>query len=127
MSLPTDYRFTADHEWVNATEVNPGDVVRVGITDVATEALGDVVFVELPEVGASVTAGVACGEVESTKTVSDLVAPVSGEVVAVNEELTDNPGVVNEDPYEGGWMFEVKVESAGDLLEAEDYQKIAAQ
>lgn len=124
--LPTSYCYSADHEWVNAVDPQPGDVVRIGITSVATQALGDVVFVELAEVGETVTAGVACGEIESTKTVSDLIAPVSGEVVGVNEDVPDNAGVINEDPYGAGWLIEVKVSEAGELLDAEEYAKLDA-
>ena len=89
---------------------------------IAAEALGDIVFVELPEVGSEVEAGEAFGEVESTKSVSDIYAPVSGEVVAVNEALEDNAGLINEDPYGEGWLYEVKVTESGDLMDAEAYQ-----
>lgn len=96
--------------------------MRVGITHIAAEALGDIVFVELPEVGSEVEAGEAFGEVESTKSVSDIYAPVSGEIVAVNEALEDNAGLINEDPYGEGWLYEVKVTEAGELMDAEAYQ-----
>lgn len=103
---PDDLRYTTEHEWLRA----PGDggTVRFGITDYAQEALGDIVYVSLPEVGAQVTAGQPCGEVESTKSVSDVYAPVSGVVVARNEALTGSPELVNSDPYGEGWMVDVQ-------------------
>ncbi|MGJ4070208.1 glycine cleavage system protein GcvH [Corynebacterium macclintockiae] len=121
-ALPTDFLYSEEHEWVNTSAVVEGETVRVGITHIATEALGDIVFVELPEVGTEVEAGEAFGEVESTKSVSDIYAPVSGEVVAVNEALEDNAGLINEDPYGEGWLYEVKVTEAGELMNAEAYQ-----
>ncbi|MBC6794640.1 glycine cleavage system protein GcvH [Corynebacterium macclintockiae] len=121
-ALPTDFLYSEEHEWVNTSAVVEGETVRVGITHIATEALGDIVFVELPEVGTEVEAGEAFGEVESTKSVSDIYAPVSGEVVAVNEALEDNAGLINEDPYGEGWLYEVKVTEAGELMDAEAYQ-----
>ena len=110
LEYPQDLRYTPEHEWVR-----PGsdDVVRIGITAYAQDALGDVVFVSLPAVGDSVTAGDTCGEVESTKSVSDLFAPLSGEVVAVNEALDSAPELVNTDPYGQGWMYDVKLSQAG--------------
>lgn len=121
-ALPTDFLYSEEHEWVNTSAVVEGETVRVGITHIATEALGDIVFVELPEVGTEVEASEAFGEVESTKSVSDIYAPVSGEVVAVNEALEDNAGLINEDPYGEGWLYEVKVTEAGELMDAEAYQ-----
>ncbi|MFL0447838.1 glycine cleavage system protein GcvH [Corynebacterium xerosis] len=120
-SLPTDYLYSAEHEWVNSTDVKPGDVVRVGITQYAADQLGEIVYVELPEVGAEAEAGEPCGEVESTKSVSDIYAPVSGEVVAVNEDLEDSAAVINDDPYGEGWIYEVRVTEAGPLMDAEAY------
>lgn len=120
-SLPTDYLYSAEHEWVNSTDVNPGDVVRVGITQYAADQLGEIVYVELPEVGAEAEAGEPCGEVESTKSVSDIFAPVSGEVVAVNEDLEDSAAVINDDPYGEGWIYEVRVTEVGPLMDAEAY------
>ena len=118
MHVPSDLKFSADHEWVR----NAGDgTVRIGITDYAQDALGDVVYVELPAVGASLEAGAVFGEVESTKSVSELFAPVSGEVVAVNDELEGAPERVNEDPYGEGWICEVRVSAEGDLMDAEAY------
>lgn len=109
-------RYSAEHEWID--ESNP---VKVGITEVATEALGDVVYVDLPEVGDEVTAGQTCGEVESTKSVSDLYAPVSGTVADINDVVADDPGLLNSDPYGAGWLFTVTVTSEGPLLSATDY------
>ncbi|HPF76977.1 MAG TPA: glycine cleavage system protein GcvH [Phycicoccus elongatus] len=105
-SYPTDLRYTAEHEWVKSTGE---DTVRVGITAFAQEALGDVVYVSAPSIGDAVTAGDSCGEVESTKSVSDLYSPLSGEVVAVNDALDATPELVNSDPYGDGWIFEVRV------------------
>lgn len=110
--IPTDLRYTAEHEWVRRTGE---DTVRVGITDFAQSSLGDVVFVQLPAVGTEVTAGEAFGEVESTKSVSDLYAPVSATVVAVNTELEANPALVNSDPYGQGWLLELQ--AGGDSLD----------
>ena len=118
--VPDELRYLESHEWTTAD----GDTVRVGVSDFAQDELGDVVFVELPEVGDEVTAGEPFGVVESIKAVSDLYAPVSGEVVAVNEDLFDRPELVNEDPYGDGWMLEVEPTDGGDaeaLLDAEAY------
>lgn len=119
--IPENLRYTVEHEWV--TDDEPA---TVGITAVATAALGDIVFVELPEVGAAVTAGEVCGEIESTKSVSELYAPVSGTVVEVNEAVTADPAVVNADPYGAGWLFKVAVESRGELLTPAEYEAQAA-
>jgi len=103
---PEDLTYTAEHEWIR----NPGEAdgsVRVGITHFAQDALGDIVYVSLPAVGDTVSAGAACGELESTKSVSDVYAPVDGEVVAVNETLDTTPELVNSDPYGGGWLYEI--------------------
>jgi glycine cleavage system H protein len=105
VNIPDDLRYSAEHEWVRLD----GSTARVGISDFAQDSLGDVVFVQLPEVGATVDAGASIGEVESTKSVSDIYAPVSGTVTAVNEALTTQPELVNSDPYGEGWMFEVEV------------------
>lgn len=118
---PEDLRYTTDHEWVR-----PGNesVVRVGVTEYATEQLGDIVYVQLPEVGDSVSAGDACGELESTKSTSDLLAPVSGVVTAVNEVLNESPETINADAYGDGWLFEIEVgadEDFADLLDADAY------
>jgi len=106
VSYPEDLRYTAEHEWVRTPGDHEGSV-RIGITHYAQDALGDIVYVSLPEVGATVEAGSACGELESTKSVSDVYAPVSGEVVAINDALDATPELVNDDPYGGGWLFEL--------------------
>ena len=110
--IPAELRYTAEHEWVHRTGV---DTVRVGITDFAQSSLGDVVFVQLPAVGTEISAGETFGEVESTKSVSDLYAPVSATVVAVNTDLDANPQLVNSDPYGQGWLLELR--SEGDTLD----------
>ena len=124
--IPADLHYTAEHEWVRRSGE---DTVRIGITDFAQSALGDVVFVQLPDVGSEVATGESFGEVESTKSVSDLYAPVSGKVVAVNGDLDGNPQLVNSDPYGEGWLLDVRasdvavLESAvGELLDAEAYR-----
>ena len=109
--IPADLRYTAEHEWIRRTAP---DTVRVGITDFAQSALGDVVFVQLPAVGTGVTAGKAFGEVESTKSVSDLYAPITATVVAVNGDLDGDPALVNSDPYGQGWLLELQADD-GDL------------
>ncbi len=103
---PDDLKYTAEHEWVRTPGEAEGSV-RVGITHYAQDQLGDIVYVSLPAVGDDVTAGAACGELESTKSVSDVYAPVDGEVVAVNESLDATPELVNSDPYGGGWLYEL--------------------
>lgn len=120
-ALPTDFLYSEEHEWVNTTDITEGEVVRVGITHIAAEALGEIVFVELPTVGDEIEAGEPFGEIESTKSVSDIYAPVSGEVVAVNEELEDNAGIINEDPYGEGWLYDVRVSEAGELMDSAAY------
>ena len=120
--LPENFSYSAEHEWINASGDNiVGTTVRVGSTAVAADALGEVVFADLPEVGDTVTAGEVCGEVESTKSVSDLYCPVSGEVTAVNEDVDDNPSLVNSDPYGEGWLFEVSVTEVGEVMDAAAY------
>ena len=121
---PDDLKYTAEHEWVRSPGEADGSV-RVGITHFAQDALGDIVYVSLPEVGDTVTAGAACGELESTKSVSDIFAPVSGEVVARNEGLDATPELVNSDPYGDGWLFEVVPSDdsdTGSLMDAATYQ-----
>jgi len=116
--IPAELGYTAEHEWVRVSD----GVARIGITDYAQDALGDVVFVTLPDAGTAVSAGQTCGEVESTKSVSDVYAPVSGEVVARNPALDTTPELVNSDPYGAGWMFEVRLDGdAPDLLDAAAY------
>ena len=123
--IPDDLRYTDAHEWVR--DLGEG-VVRIGITDYAQTQLGDVVFVQLPDEGAEVQAGAAVGEVESTKSVSDLFAPVSGTVVAVNTALTDTPELINSAPYEDGWMLDIRVTDTPDgLLDAAAYGELVGE
>jgi glycine cleavage system H protein len=126
VQVPGELRYTADHEWARAD----AGAVRVGITDYAQDALGDVVFVQLPTVGSRVEQGAVLGEVESTKSVSEIYAPVSGEVRAVNETLSDTPELLNSDPYGEGWICEIVPDDAGalsSLLDADAYAQITAQ
>jgi len=120
LSVPGDLQYTKTHEWVR----REGDTATVGITDHAQDELGDVVFIELPEEGASFGASDAFGTIESVKAVSDLYAPVGGEVVEVNEALNDAPEKVNEDPYGEGWIIRLRVSGEGNLLSAEEYEKV---
>jgi glycine cleavage system H protein len=120
MNVPDDLRYSSDHEWVRSD----GTRMRVGITDYAQDALGDVVFVDLPEVGREVSAGDSVAEVESTKSVSDIYAPVSGTVVEVNADLADSPERLNEDPYGEGWLFVIEPSSDADLLDATAYRAL---
>ncbi|MDQ1483095.1 MAG: glycine cleavage system protein [Actinomycetota bacterium] len=124
LEYPEDLRYTPEHEWVR---IGTDGIARVGITAFAQDALGDVVYVSLPGVGDSVAAGSSCGEVESTKSVSDLYAPLSGEIAAVNATLDSAPELVNTDPYGEGWMYEVKVAdatAAESLLDLEAYRAL---
>ena len=121
---PDDLMYTTEHEWVRTPGEHEGSV-RIGITQYAQDALGDIVYVSLPEIGDSLEAGSTCGELESTKSVSDIYAPVSGEVVARNEALDATPELVNNDPYGGGWLVEIVPADAGELgglLDAAAYQ-----
>ena len=123
MTVPPELNYTAEHEWVSLD----GTVASIGITDHAQKALGDVVFVSLPAVGATVEAGEPCGEVESTKSVSDIYSPVDGEVTEVNSEIDDDPGLVNADPYGAGWLFRVTLsdgELPGGMLSADEYVEL---
>jgi len=126
LNFPDDVRYTREHEWAR----QEGGVVTVGITGYATDQLGDVVFVELPAVGRQIEAGGTFGVVEAVKTVSDLYAPVAGEVVEVNGALSDNPAVVNSDPYGGGWMIKIRPGDPGSyakLLSSQDYAKVVEE
>lgn len=124
-SIPEELRYTKEHEWVAG--LDDGATVTVGITAYAAEQLGDVVYVQPPEVGSVITAGDSVGEVESTKSVSDIYAPVSGEVVEVNQAVVDDPSLVNSDPYGEGWLFKVHVDDVpGDLLTAEQYAPLTS-
>ncbi len=125
--FPEDLRYTDKHEWVRAGN---GSTVRVGITSYAAEALGDVVYVSLPQVGEEVALDDACAEVESTKSVSDVYAPLSGVITAVNEQLSDTPDTVNTDPYGDGWLFEIEISDPTeleDLLDADGYAEVAGE
>ncbi|WP_020013454.1 glycine cleavage system protein GcvH [Promicromonospora sukumoe] len=128
--VPSGLRYVQDHHWV--AQVEPG-TVRMGVTDFAQESLGDVVAVELPPVGTATTAGVAMGEIESTKSVSDLVAPVTGTVSAVNESVAEQPEIVNTDPYGSAWLVEIAIEQAAPtsplqaLLTASEYARLTGQ
>ncbi|MFC8796164.1 glycine cleavage system protein GcvH [Promicromonospora sp. NPDC057138] len=114
--FPENLKYTTEHEWLDGSTP-----AVIGVTDVAAEALGDVVYLELPEVGATVEAGAVVGEIESTKSVSELYSPVSGTVTEVNAEAVDNPEIVNQDPYGKGWLFKVEVTGTGELLTAAEY------
>ena len=125
MDVPEDLRYSTDHEWVRVE----GSTARIGITDYAQDALGDIVYVSLPAPGEALVAGQTCGEVESTKSVSDVYAPVSGTVVARNDALEANPELVNSDPYGDGWMVEVQLADGGgldELLDAAAYGELTA-
>jgi glycine cleavage system H protein len=122
MKVPNDLRYTKEHEWVRVR----GQEAEVGITDFAQGELGDVVFVELPSVGAHLAQMKSFGTIDAVKTVSDLFAPVSGEVAAVNADLKENPALINQSPYEKGWMIRIKIQNPGELdslLSAEAYEK----
>ena len=121
-TFPKDLLYTPEHEWVDG-----GDPAKVGITDTATEALGDIVYVELPAVGDLVRAGEVCGEIESTKSVSELFSPVNGEVIAINTAVVDDPALVNSDPYGEGWLIKVAVDAPAELLSPEEYEALATR
>lgn len=127
-NIPTDLNYTAEHEWVRVINES---TIRFGITDYAQDALGDIVFVSLPNVGDQLVAGATCGEVESTKSVSDIYAPVSGEVTARNDAIETSPDTLNADPYNNGWIVELKVSGDANaivatLLDAAAYQEITS-
>ena len=114
--LPTDLHYTAEHEWLQ-----DGSPSTIGITATAADALGDIVYLELPAVGADIVAGAVVGEIESTKSVSELYSPVTGTVVEINQSAIDDPSVVNSDPYGAGWLLKVDVTSTGPLLTSDEY------
>ena len=123
-NVPADLRYTKEHEWLRID----GDVAVIGITAFAADALGDVVYVDLPEVGSSITAGDTCGEVESTKSVSDIYAPVDGEVLETNTAVVDEPGLVNSAPFDGGWLLKVRIAGGqDDLLDADAYSALLSE
>jgi glycine cleavage system H protein len=123
-ATPENLQYTKEHEWV---EERSGNLVRMGITDFAQSALGDIVYIQLPKVGDQLSAGAVCGEVESTKSVSEIYAPVTGKVVAVNSELDKAPELLNSDPYSAGWIAEVEISGASsELLSAAEYRTLTA-
>jgi glycine cleavage system H protein len=124
-NIPDSLRYTKEHEWVAATAT--ALVFRVGITDYAQAALGDIVYVQMPKMGENLSADKVCGEVESTKSVSEIFSPVTGKVVGINADLVSTPEAINSDPYGSGWLFEIAVDSEPDnLLSASDYSSITA-
>ena len=123
MNIPEELSYARTHEWMK----REGDIATVGITDHAQDELGEVVFIELPEEGTTFSAGDSFGTIESVKAVSDLYAPVGGEVVEINETLNDSPERVNEDPYGGGWMIKLRISEEGDLLSAGEYEKVVEE
>jgi len=126
MTVPEELRYSSEHEWVRVS----GSTARIGITDFAQESLGDVVFVQLPDVGVEIVAGASAAEIESTKSVSDVYIPVSGEVTAVNEALVGAPELVNQDPYGEGWIIEVSLVNPGDvdqLMDAAAYKELVGE
>ena len=125
-NVPESLRYTKEHEWVQ--EISPSKF-RIGITDYAQAALGDIVYIQLPKTGAEVLANAVCGEVESTKSVSEIYAPITGKVILVNEKLDTNPEIINADPYGNGWIAEIEISTPSlqeKLLSAADYQNITA-
>jgi glycine cleavage system H protein len=124
-NIPDSLKYTKEHEWVASTQ--NALVYRVGITDFAQSALGDIVYVQMPKVGQSLTADTVCGEVESTKSVSEIFSPLTGNVVTINTDLNAAPETINSDPYGSGWLFEISVDSEpNNLLSASDYAAITA-
>ena len=121
--VPAHLRYTKDHEWVAVD----GDQLTVGITQYAADALGDVVYVDHPSVGSSISAGSIVGEVESTKSVGEIFAPVAGEVVDVNQAVADDPSLINRDPYGEGWLFKVTGSDSGDFLDADAYRQLIGE
>lgn len=123
ISIPDDRAYTAEHEWVALLPGAdfPNEPVRVGITSLASESLGELVYVDLPEVGSQIVAGESCGEVESTKTVSELYPPVSGEVTEINDAVVADPSIITADPYGAGWLFAVQPTAIATLLTANEY------
>jgi len=124
-NIPADLKYTKEHEWVR--DLATAGIVSVGITDFAQGALGDIVYVQMPKVGDTVVSGKVCGEVESTKSVSEIFAPVTGKVIAINESLSNSPELINSDPYNAGWLVEIELsETPSDLLTPEQYGQITA-
>jgi len=123
MSIPSNLQYTSEHEWVRID----GDTAVVGITQYAADALGDVVYVDLPKVGSTIAAGAIVGEAESTKSVGELFAPVSGEIIEANQAVINSPELVNSDPYGAGWLFSVNVSSLGTLISADEYEDLITE
>jgi glycine cleavage system H protein len=123
MSIPSNLQYTSEHEWVRID----GDTAVVGITQYAADALGDVVYVDLPKVGSTIAAGAIVGEAESTKSVGELFAPVSGEIIEANQAVINSPELVNSDPYGAGWLFSVNVSSLGALISADEYEDLITE
>ncbi|CAN2195619.1 GcvH Glycine cleavage system H protein (lipoate-binding) [Candidatus Nanopelagicaceae bacterium] len=123
-NIPADLKYTKEHEWVRDL---PSGNISMGITDFAQGALGDIVYVQLPKIGEQITSGKVCGEVESTKSVSEIFAPVSGKVISINDSLSNSPELINSDPYNAGWLLEIELsETASDLLSPDEYGQITA-
>jgi glycine cleavage system H protein len=123
--IPADLKYTKEHEWVRDLAI--AGTVSMGITDFAQGALGDIVYVQLPKVGDLIVSGKVCGEVESTKSVSEIFAPVTGKVISINDSLSNSPEFINSDPYNAGWLLEIELtEATGDLLTPEEYGQITA-
>ncbi len=123
MSIPANLQYTSEHEWIRVE----GSVAVVGITQYAADALGDIVYVDLPKAGTTIAAGSIVGEAESTKSVGELFAPVSGDIVEANQAVIDSPELVNSDPYGAGWLFSVNFSSIGDVMSADDYEAMIAE
>ncbi|CAB4590682.1 MAG: glycine cleavage system protein GcvH [Actinobacteria bacterium] len=123
MSIPANLQYTSEHEWIRVE----GSVAVVGITQYAADALGDIVYVDLPKAGTTISAGSIVGEAESTKSVGELFAPVSGDIVEANQAVIDSPELVNSDPYGAGWLFSVNFSSIGDVMSADDYEAMIAE
>ena len=124
-NIPADLKYTKEHEWVRS--LSAAGTISMGITDFAQGALGDIVYVQLPKVGDAVTSGKVCGEVESTKSVSEIFAPVSGKVIAINDSLSNSPELINSDPYNAGWLVEIELtETPNDLITPKEYGQITA-
>ncbi len=124
-NIPAELKYTKEHEWVR--DLATAGTVSMGITDFAQGALGDIVYVQLPKIGELISAGKVCGEVESTKSVSEIFAPVTGKVIAINDSLSNSPELINSDPYNAGWLVEIEVtETATDLISAAEYGQITA-
>jgi glycine cleavage system H protein len=123
-NIPDNLKYTKEHEWV---ETLADGLVRFGITDYAQSALGDIVYIQLPKVGEEISAGKVCGEVESTKSVSEIFAPITGAITQVNEGLNQQPEIINRDPYMQGWVAEVKLASVGELMTAGEYRSLVGE